>query len=170
MRVFCFSPLQLAAFLAGLVLSASALPAAGQTRGEGGSFRWEVVLTGALTDVHVTHGKVVRTRCITAFEEIMADPEYRARLPEDVVKVEHPVEFGWNPNNLNYQSEEYLFIHSDYYEILVQCNLEDRGAFGMRSTLVVEATPFGSFEGGDLEDVVRSHMAWIRGRLRSIVD
>jgi hypothetical protein len=170
MRDLRVSGLHLVAFVAGLGLLAITQPASGQTSGEDGSFRWEVVLTGKLTDVRIGQGRVVRTRCITAFEEIMADPEYRARLPEEAVKVEHPVDVAWNPNNLKYQSEEYLFIHSDYFEILVQCNLEDQGASGIRSTLVVEATPFGAFQGGDLEDVVRSHMAWIRSRLSSIVD
>lgn len=154
----------------GVLFSGMAVFAAAQTPTASGGFRWEITLTGKLTDISIGPRRLVRTRCITAFEEIMATPKHRARLPEFVEKVEQPVEFAWNPNNLNYQSEYYHFIHPDRYELLVRCNLQQQGLAGMKSTFVVEARPLPSFKGGDLEDVARSHMAWIRRELARVVD
>lgn len=150
-----------------------ALPAAGQTRGENGRFRWETVLTGNWESVRIGAGKVARTRCITAFEQLLAEPEYRGRLPETAEKLVQPVSVPVNPNNLQYQSEYYIFVGkegSEFYELRVYCNVEATGPSGMRFTLAVEGVPLRTPSTLDLEDTVRTHMAWIRRRMRAIVE
>ena len=147
-----------------LVQALIALPARGQIDNESKNIRQETVLTGKWESFRIAPGRLARPRCITAFEDILANPLYRSRLPEDAFKYESPLEISPNPNGLQYQSEDYIFLSFEGYELVVSCNVEGTNTFDMRFTLAVEARPFISYKGGDLNSIVRSHLSWIKNR------